>query len=103
MKIIAEKKVFEEIEVCIPFYFTHYASGDTFSCTIYGKIDKHETLRIHYSESYTDHIKRYEVEVKSASPQSHSCYMKDEYKSSESEFNAARDRALEWISEKLGL
>jgi len=97
MKIVIEKqlKVQSEIDIDFPYYFKHDLCSDGSDCIMYGKMidDKEETT---IQESRRGNRITYEIE----STRFSSCYLADEYKSSEKEFNSALFRMLYFLDVK---
>ena len=96
MKITITKfiKTQETIEVELPYYFKRNLDLDFDNKTIHGKIEKDKTTYIAIQTFRTAYA---EIEVRGASCQEFSCYLKDEYKSTKEEYEEAKGIALSLI------
>ena len=88
VKLKVEKKVIEEVEVELPFYFVH--DVDTF-CIIYGRVDKTGCTQV------TENKNGFEVERDKSNPDRWTCYLKPEYSSNKDQFEEALNEAREFM------
>jgi hypothetical protein len=96
MKIEITKNIVqkETIEIELPYYYKHDLEFDDQDSVIYGKIEDNRTTSIHIKYDYIDNSNIYELEIKESKAQSHSSYMTNKYKSSESEYLDAKSKLL---------
>lgn len=84
-----EKKVVEEVEVELPFYFIH----DLDTCIVYGRVDETGCIQV------TKNKNGFEVECEKTTPNHWTCYLKPGYSSNKGEFNEALFKAYAFIND----
>lgn len=99
IEITTNVKTTKTVDVRLPYYYKHDLGSDHGESIIYGKIEELEATAIHESNWYGGKVS-FEIEhtpYKSIKNSGFGCYFSDEFKSSEKEFNAAKERLLAFI------
>ena len=94
LEITREVKKTETIDIEFPYYYKHDLSSDEEDVVIYGKIDEKKHTSIKIGKRYWDQSIEFELEIEERGAASLACYMTDEHKSSETEYNAAKNKLL---------
>ena len=89
VKIREHKLVERMIDIVLPYYYKHEIYLDDYTHHIYGKIDGNITTTIQEG-IYTNDRTTFEVEKENWSGDG--CYITDEHKSNELEYNKAKER-----------
>lgn len=91
LEITRTESVREVIEIEFPYYYKHDLMLDESDAVIYGKVtvSNHTSIRVSKGRSL-----EYELNLDKLPAQHYGCYMVDKYKSSESEFLAAKAEML---------
>ncbi len=85
----------KEIEIDLPYYYKHDLYSDYGDSIIYGRIDGEITTSIHEKEDQYGKIS-YEIEKEKWG--SDGSYFTDEHKSTEVEYNKAKERLKEFFN-----
>jgi len=94
IKIIKEIKKEIEVDIIFPHYFKHDILVDHSNVVIFGKmIDNKKQITIKEDVSWGGVFKSYEIEKERFS----SCYLANEYKSTEQEYKETKKRALDFL------
>lgn len=88
MKLKVQKRVTEEVEVELPFYYVHYLDNST----IYGRVSTDRCLTVHEKDSG----RCFEIEEEHEHPNRSSCYL--EYRCGRDTFDLALERAQGWVA-----
>jgi hypothetical protein len=96
IQITKTHETVEEVDISFPYYY-EYELAAVRSCDIYGKIDEKEHTQIRFDEHW-QHIANVEFTIYETKWSDCSCYLKEEYKSTEAEFLAAKAKAMEILS-----
>lgn len=97
IEITESVKTKKTIDIEFPYYYSHDCSGDSYSSVWYGKIDGNRVFKVNHTESYRDNDIGYEFEIEDFSSSFH-CYFKEEYRSTEEEFLAAKNKMMAELS-----
>lgn len=99
MKIKVRKSIetLEEIDVDFPYYYKYDACSDSGTYLIFGKITGEEVLSIDESIDYDGQAK-YEFEKEKFNLGFSSYITDDDHKSSQQEFEAAKERAVLFLN-----
>lgn len=96
MKLEITRKVEhkETVEIDLPYYFKHDLMLDEADVVIYGKVEEKRCTSIKISHGYGSHSNEFELSIEDRPASAYGCYMTDEYKSTETEYLAAREKLL---------
>lgn len=98
MKIKIKRKIEKEeiIDIDFPYYYEHDLLIDEANVIIYGKIEENRHVSIKVSERYYDTFLdiEFEIGIENRRAETLSCYMTDEYKSTESVFLKAKSKLI---------
>jgi len=95
VEITKQIEVKEIIEIDFPYYYKHDLTDYEYenTCVIYGKITESEEVTIHEKIRSKNNV-IYEIEKDSRSDS----YFAEKYKSTEEEYNKARERAKRFFN-----
>lgn len=85
------------IELELPYYYKHDLMMDHCDSIIYGRIDAEHVCSVQLTTAYSDGALSVELQRKQTSWANYSCYLRDEFKSNESEFKKAKATAIEFV------
>ena len=95
IEIVETQKVKKTVDIKLPYYFKHDLMLDESDTIIYGKLEEKTSTTITLRSGWRDEeIQSAEIEIETINWASSSCYLKDEYKSGESEYLEAKQKAL---------
>ena len=94
MKLIKTKKVPEEIEVTLPYYYKQCIFLDSSESMIYGRVSSKESVVITITDRYLSNEKEYSLEITKEHPQNSSCYFEHKYESNIDEFLKAKAKFM---------
>lgn len=103
IKIIKQIQQEEIIEIELPYYYKHDLNLDFEDSIIYGKIGENFHISIQESKN-NDGKEIYEIEKEiypSIENSGYSCYFEDKYKSNKKEFEAVKERCLNFLKNNL--
>lgn len=93
LEIIRKVDRVEIIDIELPYYYKHDLMSDYSDSVIYGKIEEKLHTAIKVSYEYKGGI-IFELESEKRNAAAMACYMTDEFKSSETEYLAAKAKML---------
>ena len=95
IEITKQINVKEVVEIDFPYYYKHDLTDYDYESTsvIYGKITERGEVTIHEKIRSKNNV-IYEIEKDNRSD----CYFKEKYKSTEEEYNKARERAKQFFN-----
>jgi hypothetical protein len=97
IQITKTHETVEEVEVSLPYYYKDEHWHLDWESVAYGRIDEKIHTKIEF-DGHWHHIEKAEVTNYKPNWNECSCYLKEEYKSTEAEFLAAKGRAMEILS-----